>query len=359
MPIMNNWSFDGKAESLLRQLVGVEAPSGDEIRMGGFLRNLLETMPGVTVSTDVLGNVYASYDAGGTVSLGLVAHIDSVGIQITRVDSDGMCRFRMVGGVLPHVLLGQRVKILTRSGIVDGVIGFDQTSQFGQPKGLVDSDLWIDTLSAAGSSVRAGDFAVMEPQVKADGNLLSGTSLDDRIGVLSLLEILRLVNEHRLPVNLHCIFSAQEEIALRGASIIGANCDMDACIVVDVDYATDTPLSHSEQMGCLVLGHGAGLTRKVDNNPVLFRIFSDVAEKEEIPYQVNVGRYICRGTDAAVLQTAGKGVATLNVSVPCRYMHSPVEVCSIKDVESVISLIYSAIRRMAEAGCRSFIPGID
>lgn len=359
MPIMNNWKFDGKAESLLRKLVGVEAPSGDERRMGGFLRNLLETMPGVAVSTDVLGNVYASYDTGGTVSLGLVAHIDSVGIQITRVDSDGMCRFRMVGGLLPHVLLGQRVKILTRSGVVDGVIGFDQTSQFGQPKGLVDSDLWIDTLSAAGSSVKAGDFAVMEPHVKADGNLLSGTSLDDRIGVLSLLEILRLVNEHRLPVNLHCIFSAQEEIALRGASIISANCNMDACIVVDVDYATDTPLSHSEQMGCLVLGHGAGLTRKVDNNPVLFRIFSDVAEKEEIPYQVNVGRYICRGTDAAVLQTSGKGVATLNVSVPCRYMHSPVEVCSIKDVESVISLIYSAIRMMAETGCRSFIPGID
>lgn len=94
MPIMNNWKFDGKAESLLRKLVGVEAPSGDESRMGGFLRNLLETMPGVTVSTDVLGNVYASYDTGGAVSLGLVAHIDSVGIQITRVDSDGMCRFQ-------------------------------------------------------------------------------------------------------------------------------------------------------------------------------------------------------------------------------------------------------------------------
>lgn len=82
---MNNWKFDGKAESLLRKLVGVEAPSGDEISMGGFLRNLLETMPGVAVSTDVLGNVYASYDTGGTVSFGLVAHIDSVGIQITRV----------------------------------------------------------------------------------------------------------------------------------------------------------------------------------------------------------------------------------------------------------------------------------
>jgi len=357
---MNRWRFDRASEELLRELVSVPAPSGEETFMADFIRDRFKGLEEVVVRTDVLGNVYVSFQRGAGTSIGLVAHIDSVALQVTQIVSSGMFRFRTVGNVLSHVLLGQRVLILTASGTVEGVVGFDQTSQFGQPKGLVEGDLWIDVSCDGGTSVQVGDFAVMKPWLRVDDSgYIWGTSLDDRIGVFAVLQVMERIVESDVRGNLHCIFSAQEEISLRGASVIAGNCEMDAALIVDVDYATDTPVSHPEQTGALYLGKGAGLNRKADNNISLFQRVRHVADLMNIPTQINVGRFICRGTDASVLQITGKGLATMNVNIPCRYMHSPVEVCQVCDVEAVVALLTESVTWLTENGISSFVPGID
>ncbi len=357
---MNRWRFDKSSEELLRKLVSVSAPSGEETFMAGFIRDRFKDRAEVDVKTDVLGNVYVSLQRGSGPSIGLVAHIDSVALQVTQIVSSGMFRFRAVGNVLPHVLLGQRVMILTASGMVDGVVGFDQTSQFGQPKGLVESDLWIDVSCDKCTAVQVGDFAVMKPWLLVnDCGYICGTSLDNRIGVFAVLQVMERIIESDVQANLHCIFSTQEEISLRGASVIAGNCEMDAAFIVDVDYATDTPVSHPEQTGALYLGKGAGLNRKADNNISLFQRVRHVADFMNIPTQINVGRFICRGTDASVLQITGKGLATMNVNVPCRYMHSPVEVCHVSDVEAVVALLTESVKWLTENNIIYFVPGID
>ncbi len=361
MCAMSSWRFDKFSEELLRELVSVPAPSGDEVFMADFIRDRFRERENIDVRADVLGNVYVSLHRGNGPDVGLVAHIDSVALQITCPVSAGMFRFRTVGNVLPPVLLGQRVLILTSSGTVEGIVGFDQTSQFGQPKGLVESDLWID-VSCGGTSeaVQVGDFAVMKPCVQVnDSGYICGSSLDDRIGVFAVLQALEQVVETNVQANLHCIFSTQEEISLRGASVIAGNCAMDAALIVDVDYATDTPASHPEQTGTLYLGKGAGLNRKADNNISLFQRVRHVADLMNIPTQISVGRFICRGTDASALQVTGKGLATMNVNIPCRYMHSTVEICHVRDVEAVVALLTESVKWLTENNITSFIPGVD
>ena len=188
---------------------------------------------------------------------------------------------------------------------------------------------------------------------------ICGTAIDDRIGIFIIDECLHWFTSHKAPVNLHFIGSVQEEVGLRGASIIAANIPLDACIILDVDYATDTQTPHENQMGSLYLGKGVGLHVKSDNNPVLRKIAIEVAKKNALPYQISLGRCIYGGTDGASLQIQGTGVPILNLNIPCRYMHSPVEMCHRQDVESAICLLIALIEKLGQLNHPSFIPGLD
>ena len=358
-----HWTFDAFAIDRLAALTSIVAPTTEEVPVANYLRELWAGTD-TQISTDVMGNVHAVLPASSdTLKVGLVAHMDSVAVQITKILPDGMLLFRPVG-LRPHILLGQPVVILTANGCVHGVVGFDTTSQYGQPKGLVVEDLWIDIFAHSAEEaeqlVDIGDFAVSEPRFRAEaGGFISATSIDDRIGVFILTECLHYFREHRPEVELHFFGSVQEEISIRGANTLLSRCSLDACLILDVDYATDLPTPHEEQMGRLWLGRGVGLHRKADNNPVLRRHFVEIAKANEIPYQISVGRSIAGGTDSCVIQLSGYGVATLNLNVPCRYMHSPVEVCHRDDVEAAINLIISGIDRIANRNDRTFIPGCN
>ena len=254
--------------------------------------------------------------------------------------------------------------VFTNKGVVDGVIGFDPTSQYGQPKGLIDEDLWMDIGASdykdACTKVQIGDLAVFYPRLSTMGdNILFGTAIDDRIGLFVMNECLRWFSKHQAPVNLKFIGSSQEEVGLRGSSIIASNTALDVCIVLDVDYATDTPTPHENQMGALLLGKGVGIHIKSDVNPVLRRIAIEVADANKIQYQLSLGRFIYGGTDSTALQIQRNGIATLNLNIPCRYMHSPIEMCDKGDVESCTRLLIALIEELGRSGQESFIPGID
>lgn len=358
------WIFDSEAYGRLQKLIDILSPSMEEVSMAAYLRSLWEK-DGVKVKTDVMGNIHGTIDEGdnNAIHIGLIAHMDTVAIQITKICPNGLLQFRYIG-LRPHVLLGQFVKVLTQKGVIEGAVGFDTTSQYGQPKGLIEEDLWLD-IGASGyenalSMVSIGDLAVITPRLTKLKNMhICGTGLDDRIGVFIMNECLNWFVKNGSSVCLHFIGSTQEEIGLRGAGIIAAQYHLNACFVIDVDYATDILVSHDNQMGTLQLGKGVGLHIKSDNNPVLRKLASKVGDEFNIAYQLSLGRFLCGGTDATSLQLQSGGIATMNINIPCRYMHSPIEICHINDIESAVTLLIHTINKIGESNQGSFIPGIN
>ncbi len=357
-----DWKFDTKAYERLLELMSIVSPSMEERAMAKFLSKRLKASC-IEAFTDVMGNIHAITNKQGEIHVGLIAHMDTVAIQITKICGNGLMQFRSIG-LRPHTLLGQPMKILTSTDIIEGVIGFDPTSQFGQPKGLVEDDLWLDIgatdYNDAISKVSVGDLAVLAPRCISLGNdCICGAGIDDRIGLFVLTECMDLAIGKYPNVCLHFIGTTQEEIGLRGAAVIAAQYPLDACFIVDVDYATDTFTPHENQMGVLHLGKGVGLHIKSDNNSALRTLACNVADKVEISYQKSVGRFIYGGTDATSVQLQCKGIATLNLNIPCRYMHSPIEICNKQDVESAIRLLSGCIERISITGQDSFIPKLD
>ena len=359
MASMERWSFEDRHFGEISELVHIVAPSMEECRMASYLRKMWLDK-GAEVKTDVMGNVYATVSNDETIHIGLVAHMDTVAVQITKILGNGLLQFRSIG-LRPHQLLGQHMMILSANGCVNGAIGFDPTSQYGQPKGLVEDDLWLDIgakdYEDASTKVEVGDLAVLSPQFrKMSDDIICGTGLDDRLGIFILNECLERFKAESPSVCLHLIGTTQEEVGLRGAGVIASQCQLDACFVIDVDYATDTLTAHENQLGVLHLGKGIGIHIQSDNNPVLRKVVCDVAEKNNIPYQKSLGRFIYGGTDAAAVQLQCGGVATVNINIPCRYMHSPVEFCHIKDIGSAVDIIMYSIQEIAQKRITSFIP---
>lgn len=356
------WEFDSKAYERFLKLMMVTSPSMEETAMAKFLNKRWKTA-NIGVSMDVMGNIHAVVNPNAFIHIGLIAHMDTVAIQITKVCDNGLMQFRSIG-LRPHTLLGQPMKILTLKGFIDGVIGFDPISQFGQPKGLVENDLWLDIgatdYNDAINKVSVGDLAVLVPRcISLGDDCISGTGIDDRIGLFVITECMDWGFGYYPNVCLHLIGTTQEEIGLRGAAIIAAQYQLNACFVVDVDYATDTFTPHENQMGSLHLGKGVGLHIKSDNNPMLRELVCNVAEQCGISFQKSVGRFIYGGTDATSIQLQFKGIATLNINVPCRYMHSPIEICNKRDVESAIRLLTECIEKISITERNSFIPKFD
>lgn len=358
----NRLSFNIEAYQRLSSFINVISPSMNEVPMATFLRELWQR-PNITLDTDVMGNVCASLPGEKLIHIGLVAHMDTACIQITKILPNGYLQFRSIG-FKPHLLMGMLVNIITKDGVILGLVGFDPTSQYGQPKGLVEDDLWLDIAvkdrDAANVLVKVGDLAVLKPQINIlNEQYISASGIDNRIGLFIINECLQWFSSKGAPLHLHFIGSVQEEIGLRGAAICTAKQPLDVCFIIDTDYATDTLTPHENQMGELILGSGVGMHIKADNNPVLQQLVCECAHNNNVPIQMSLGRFVYGGTDSSVLQLQSGGIATMNINIPCRYMHSAVEICNIQDVENIINLLIATIEHIAESNKKSFIPGID
>ncbi len=332
------------ALSRLATLIDIISPSMQERDMQSHLKSDWESVvPDAKITVDVMGNLEFSVRRDDSFpTLALVAHADTICVQITNQIGVGKYRFRSIG-CSPHMLLGQNVIIVNESGEkFNGVVGFDATSQFGQPKGLVFEDLWIDVVNQKNcQSIQPGDLVVLSPHFTVDGDYITGTALDDRLGLFVIGEVLRWYSRNDVPVNLTCIATVQEEVGLRGSLSFDYSFRPDAVIVLDVDYATDIPTPHEDQMGRLYLGHGPGILRKADNSAHLRNLIKSVASCREIPLQVSLGRFVYGGTDCSSLQTIRDviGYQAANITLPLRYMHSPVETASLTDITRAIDLV--------------------
>ncbi len=338
----------------LRNLLTAPGPSGAEGRAAGVwqaaARSFTEDVRG-----DVTGNSIATVPglAGGP-HLAVIGHVDEIGLIVTHVDDEGLLWFGQVGGWDPTILVGQRVVVLTREGEVRGVIG-KKAIHLMKPeereKAPKVEELHIDIGAADGDEargrVRIGDVAVIDAEpVQLSGERWASRSMDNRLGAFVALEAARLVAEvGGAPGPVSAVASAQEENTAGGAQVSAFGLEPDVAIVVDVTHATDTPGVDKRTEGDHALGSGAVIGRGQALHPLVFELLHDAAEAESIPFTVEaMGRRT--GTDADAVVYSRTGIATGIVSIPLRYMHSPVEVVQLSDVHACARLIAAFAQRM-------------
>jgi putative aminopeptidase FrvX len=351
---MNDHSLD-----FLKRLLSTPGPSGDEAAPARVWREEAATIAD-SVRTDVRGSTLAVLE-GGAPRVLLAGHIDEIGIMVGYVDDEGFLSFSGVGGWDSQVLVGQRVRLLGRHGDVIGVVG-KKPIHIMKPdereKASKIEDLWIDigarSRAEALERVRIGSVGVIDARLYEfpNGRIVS-RSMDDRIGAFTVLEALRLLSEDRPKATVAAVATSQEEITFAGAYTAAFSFEPQVAIAVDVTFATDHPGSDKKQFGDVKLGGGAVLARGSANSPVVYEMLMEIAEREGIPYNVQISpRYT--GTDADAIHVSRGGVATGVISIPNRYMHSPNEMVELADVENVARLIAAFVRSLSAE--TDFIP---
>lgn len=340
----------------LKELLIRASVSGYEGSVGRFFIERLKDCS-YFQEVDALNNAYSycgNRNAAKTVML--EAHMDEIGFQVLYIDKSGYVYFRKNGGIDPCCVPGRYVEIFTIDGkSIPGVIG-------KKPIHLLSADdrkvvpaldaMWIDTglpAEVVSETIHVGDPVAYVPHIQSLGeSRIASKGLDDKIGLFVVMEAFRRLAEMDLDIRISAVASAQEEVGCRGSIIGSANVMPDYSISVDVDFATDVPDCSPKSNGDIALGKGVIITRHLDSN----RQFSDlavrVAESRDIPFQISARKDATGGTDASKIQLTNKGVRTLLLGIPNRYMHTPVEVCDLGDVESAVDLIVNLVVELSK-----------
>jgi endoglucanase len=338
----------------LHRLLTAAGPSGYEQAPAAVFREAASVFAEVT--HDTVGSTVARVPGTGSGrSLAIVGHIDEIGLIVHHIDDDGFLWFTGVGGWDPIILVGQRVTISTRSGPVPGVVGKrpihlmreDDRKKVPQLK-----DLHIDIGASDGEEarrlVRVGDVAVIagEP-VEMPGNRFVSRSMDNRLGCYVALETARLVAAAGgAPGDVYALAVTQEEITFAGARTTAYALRPDVAIAVDVTFATDQPGLDEKEVGRHRFGSGPVLTRGSTLDPKVFELLYETAEAEGIAFTVTASAR-GTGTDADAMHISRAGIPSGVVSVPLRYMHSPVEMVQLDDVENTARLLAAFAQRLA------------
>ena len=353
------------AESLdfLERFMNTASPSGFEAAAAKCYREYLAGCC-EEVRTDVMGNTIAVLNSQAPMRVMLAGHYDEIGFQVVYISDEGLIYFRANGGIDKLNVPASEVVIWNDRGAVNGVIGKKpihllKEDERNRPPEL--SDLWIDIGAAnraeAEARVAVGDPVTMRANFQRFGEyrfVSKGT--DDKIGAFVVAETMRRLAERKLNVAVYGVGTVQEEVGLRGAATSTFGIDPQVGFAIDVGFTTDIPDVPKKILGDIKLGAGCEICRNCDNNEPLGKIIRRIAAEKEIPVQDVAGHRATGGTDTARMQLNRAGVATALVSIPNRYMHSPVEMCDLRDVEAAIELLTETIASLT--GEESFIPGM-
>jgi endoglucanase len=347
---------DDNSSSFLRRLLDTPGPSGFEAPAARVWREEASRIAD-RVEADVCGNSLAFLNEGGEPRVMLAGHIDEIGVMITHVDEQGFIYIEGIGGWDSQVLIGQRIRFLTRSGDVIGVVGKKPVHLLKgeeKEKATKVTELWVDIgakdrAAATARGIRVGDAGVIDARlIELGDGLIASRSIDNRIGAFVVLEALRLLAKQRPRAQVAAVATTQEEIGYHGggARASAYRVDPQVAIVVDVTFATDSPGMEKKELGEHKLGGGPVLTRGSAAHPVVFDRLVTTAEKEGIPFSV-IASPRFTSTDADAIYLSRTGVATGLVTVPNRYMHSPNEIVSLADLDQAARLLAAFVRDLA------------
>ena len=347
--------MDKKARDFLRQLVESPSPSGFEQPAQKLVRARLKDAVD-ELRTDVHGNVIGVLNPGKSMRIMLAGHCDEIGLMITHVDKEGYVYFAPIGGVDAGVLPGQKVEIHNERKSVLGVIGrkaihLMEQDERGKPMKI--KECWVDIGAKdrkdALKAVDIGDpITIVRKFTELRNDLVAARAFDDRVGAWVVVETMRRIKRMKLACTVYGVTTVQEELGLRGARTSAYGIDPHIGIAVDVGFASDWPGADKKVIGEIDLGKGPILHRGANINPPLARLMEKTAKAKRIPFQMQAEPR-ATGTDANVMQINRAGAAAALVSIPNRYMHTPVEVVSLKDLDAAVALLTATIAAVKPA----------
>ncbi|MGC9516084.1 MAG: M42 family metallopeptidase [Methanomicrobiales archaeon] len=336
---------------LLKKLVDAPGISGFEDDIRDIMKEELKKYSD-DIEVDKLGNIIAlkKGDPKGK-KIMLAAHMDEIGLMVRYIDEKGFIKFSKIGGINDQMLLNQSVEIYTEKGIINGVIGSKpphKMKEAERKKVIGSEDMFIDIGAAdkedAEKMVSIGDAIVFKHDFsELKNNLVVAKALDNRVGCLVLLEVLKRINTK---ANIYAVGTVQEEVGLKGAKTSAFKINPDLALALDVTIAGDHPGIKEEEAPANI-GEGPAIIltdasgRGIITHPEVKKMLIEAAKKEGIPHQIEVSDG--GTTDATAIHLTREGIPAGVLSVATRYIHTPVSIVSMEDIENTIKLLVSAL----------------
>ncbi|MEL7646801.1 MAG: M42 family metallopeptidase [Sedimentibacter sp.] len=328
----------------LKELTELSGVSGCEYEVRNYIKKKLDEI-GCTYHVDKLGNIIAHNQGFKTKTIMVAAHMDEVGLIVSHIDSDGFIKFQAVGGIDPRVLNSKQV--LVGENKIPGIIGSKAVhlmTEAEKGKTIPIDKLYIDIGSSSKSEteklVGIGDYVSFKSDyVEFGHNLIKAKALDDRTGCSAILELLSM----KLDADFYGVFTVMEEVGCRGAQTAAFALEPDLGIVLEGTVCADMPEVEDHSKSTIV---GGGAAISLMDNSTLYDIDTvrsvvEIAENNNIPHQYR--KSAAGGNDAGPIHKTKEGSKVVAISVPCRYIHSAVNVASKSDYESVVKLAKSVI----------------
>ncbi|MBI9016216.1 MAG: M42 family metallopeptidase [Phycisphaerae bacterium] len=355
--------MNNKSKAFLEKFLNTPSPSGFEAQASQMFREYLKPYAD-KINRDVHGNSAAILNPEKKLKVLIEGHIDEIGMMIKYIDDKGFASVGSVGGMDSRIMLAQRVKVITRSGIVKGVIG-------KKPIHLMDADevkdevkfedLWLDIGAKdkkdALKLIAVGDAIVVDADFQMLQNgMFTARGCDDKLGVFVAAEVFKTLAKKKLDFCLIAAATVQEEIGTRGAITAAYSINPDVAISFEVGHSSDYPTMTPQKHRDIKINAGPILHKGCNINPVLGQGLVDTAIANKIDYQLRAEPG-ATPTNARAIQLSRGGVATALIRIPNRYMHSPVEICSFDDIEACIDLTVKYLSKLQAD--TDFCPGTD
>ena len=335
--------MDDDRRAFLTDLLTTPSPSGYEA-VGqrvwvDYVREFADD-----VWTDDYGNAVAVHEGDADASIAFGGHADEIGYIVRDITDDGFLRLGRIGGADRTVSKGQHVTVHAETPVA-GVIG--QTAihlREGDEESHDDiAEQFVDVGAADGDEahelVEVGDPVTVETRVRPlHGDRITASGMDNRVGIWSAAEGLRAAVEADVDATVYAVSTVQEEAGVQGAKMVGFDLDPDAAVAVDVTHATDNPDIPGKRVGPVELGGGPVVSRGSANHPTLVELARDAGRDANVDVQLQATGSRT-GTDADAFYTSRGGIPSLNLGIPNRYMHTPVEVIDTADLDAVAELL--------------------
>lgn len=333
-------------KQFLIKLINEPSPSGHEDKVQKIWKE--ETTKFCPkIDKDTHGNIIASLNPGNEKSIMIVGHSDEVGMIVNYINNEGFIYFKSVGGIDPSILSSQRARIITKKGIIEGAVGKiskhldDPANEKKTPKM---HELWIDigakNKKEAEKFITTGDPVIFGNDFQQlTGNLAMARCWDNKVGIFVVAEVLRNLSVIKnLKKTVYGVSSVQEEIGTLPAGNAAYTYKPTVAIAVDVMPATDSPGVLKEKFGETHVDKGPVITKGVRTNKSLSLNLIETAKKKKIPYQIDIEQGYTY-TDADAIARVRAGIPIGVVSLATRYLHSSVEILSLKDIDLTIELL--------------------
>jgi endoglucanase len=346
--------MEDERQAFLEELLSTATPSGFETAGQRRWLDYVEPFADET-HVDAYGNAVAVSDGDAdAASIAIAGHGDEIGLMVRDISEEGFLKLSSIGGSDKTVTRGQHVQVHTADGALDGVIGqaaihlrdtsADEYAEINEQH----VDIGVEDGDAARELVDIGDPVTFDTDiVELAGDRLAARGMDNRVGIWTAAEAFRRVAETDHESTVYAVSTVQEEIGLKGAKMVGFDLEPDVVVATDVTHATDHPESPGDRSTGIELGAGPVVARGSANHPKLVEAARTVAADEEIDVQLQASGSFS-GTDADAFYTTRGGIPSLNVGLPNRYMHTPVELVDLADLEAAAELFAALATRIGD-----------